>query len=45
MCWRGPHKRKMINMTLLLILISLLLLAGLMFAFIKILPLCGLKGG
>jgi len=35
----------MINMTLIWIVISLLLLAGLMFAFIKILPMCGLKGG
>lgn len=31
--------------TLLIILITLLSMAGLMYAFVKILPMCGLKGG
>ncbi len=32
-------------MTILIALITLLALVGLMYAFVKILPMCGLKGG
>ncbi len=31
--------------TILTILITLLAMAGLMYVFVKILPMCGLKGG
>ena len=31
--------------TILFMLIALLALAGMMYAFVKILPMCGLKGG
>jgi len=32
-------------MTILFIVITLLALAGLMYVLVKILPMCGLKGG
>jgi hypothetical protein len=32
-------------MTILYIVITFLALAGLIYAFVKILPMCGLKGG